>query len=179
MSYYEREIAMITDIYRIKTRNSVYEIHVQESGASRCRKLQDARAESGGITDGPWRVVHSDASYLEKLAIGPSFEVPGVVTTSVVHDYKHFVVSDEPKRTIPQINPEVGDQIRGFFQDLTGHIIEQANGGQVMVVPEVEEKTCEVEGCNYHPVPGGPNIHRVNPHCKSGGRPHCTCDYCF
>jgi hypothetical protein len=21
--------------------------------------------------------------------------------------------------------------------------------------------------------------HRINPRCKSGGRPHCTCDACF
>lgn len=158
---------MITDIYRIRTRNSIYEIRVTDSGTSRCRKEGEA-----------WYLVTSDSSYLEKLCIGPSFDVPGVVKTSNVVDYVHFVPSQEPKRKAKALQGSPTG-IPEFFQGLAEHVIEQAQGGQVMVVPEVEEKTCEVEGCNYHPVPGGPNIHRVNPHCKSGGRPHCTCDYCF
>ena len=154
---------MITDIYRIKTMNSVYEIHIADPEPARCRK-----------EGGEWKTIKvtpTDAKELmETLFIGASFKVPGVVTTSVVQDYQHYQPVDEVK--------QFASTIGGFFRDVADHVIEQANGGAVMIAPP-QERTCEVEGCDYHPVPGGPNIHRVNPHCKSGGRPHCTCDYCF
>jgi hypothetical protein len=105
---------MITSIYRIKTANSVYEIHVKDTGESRCRK-----------EGGAWRTVKdTSAEYLTKLAIGPSFDVPGVVLTSRVQDYVHFVPSDEPKRTIT----ERASTIPGFFQELAEHVKDQAMG---------------------------------------------------
>ena len=69
---------MITDIYRIKTRNSIYEIQVHDQDGtsnrpSRCRK-------EGSET---WnRVSDFSGDYLDKLCIGPGFDVPGVVETS-------------------------------------------------------------------------------------------------
>ena len=115
---------MITDIYRIKTRNSVYEIHVNDSGASRCRKE--------GSTS--WRTVKADsAGYLENLAIGPSFDVPGVVLTSMVENYVHLVVSDEPKRKV--------NTIGGFFEDLTEHVVRQVNPHAVVVRGKDDEES--------------------------------------
>lgn len=37
---------------------------------------------------------------------------------------------------------------------------------------------CAVEGCTYN-VYGMAPTHAVNDNCKSGKKPHCTCDSCF
>lgn len=103
----------LTDIYRIKTRNSIYEIQVKDDGASRCRKL-------GTVVDEPWHTVKSDSSYLENLCVGPSFDVPGVVLTSMVQDYKHYVLSDEPKRT--------ATKPAHLLQPVVDAVIAQVNG---------------------------------------------------
>lgn len=160
---------MITDIYRIKTRNSVYEIHVTDLGQSRCRKDSNQN----------WHQVESDPSYLDKLCIGPGFEVPGVVDTSNVVDYVHFVPSTEPKRKAKALRgSETG--IPEFFAGLTEHIVEQVNPQAVMVAPDPRER---VEGCSQ--CESGPVWHNGSKLCKSGSiasggsRAHCTCDYCF
>jgi hypothetical protein len=115
---------MITDIYRIKTRNSIYEIQVRDTGVSRCRK--DGEGER-------WHVAgDTSGKYLEKLCIGPSFDVPGVVQTSNVEDYEHYVVSSEPKRKAKALRgSETG--IPEFFQGLTEHIVAQAGGRAIRV----------------------------------------------
>jgi hypothetical protein len=98
----------LTDIYRIRTQNSFYEIQVNDQGRSKCRK-----------NDEKWRMVDATTpEYLEKLVIGPSFDVPGVVLTSMVSDYSHFVLSDEPKRTTTP----------AFFGGLADQIVQQVKG---------------------------------------------------
>lgn len=101
----------ITDIFRIDTMNSVYEIKVFiDAGVeySSCKKMGEGSQNR--------RVHTTGKGYLEKLTIGASFEVPGVVFTSVVQDYQHFVLSTEPKRTT----------IKGFFDGLVEEIKAQA-----------------------------------------------------
>jgi len=46
------------------------------------------------------------------------FDVPGVVLTSMVSDYSHFVLSDEPKRTTTP----------AFFGGLADQIVQQVKG---------------------------------------------------
>lgn len=93
----------ISHIYLVKTHSgSLYEIQVNNQGGSRCRKNTE-----------PWRTVKTDSlEYLERLCIGPSFDVPGVVLTSMVKDYQHFVPSGEPKR-IGGLSEHVIAQVRG------------------------------------------------------------------
>jgi hypothetical protein len=157
-----------TDIYRIKTRNSIYEIQVRDSGISRCRREGES-----------WRPVTGDSSYLEKLCIGPSFDVPGVVQTSNVEDYAHFVLSTEPKRKAKALQGS-GTGIPEFFGMVAEHVKEQAQPQAVMVAPDPRER---VEGCAQ--CESGPVWHNGSRGCKSGSiasggsRAHCTCDYCF
>ena len=117
---------MITDIYRIKTANSIYEIQVADQDGtnnrpSRCRKEGETAWK---------RVSDFSGKYLEKLFIGPSFDVPGVVLTSMVEDYVHLVPSGEPKRRLTRQT-----DIPGAFSALTDAIIGQVRG-QVAVVGE-------------------------------------------
>jgi hypothetical protein len=92
---------MISNIYLVRTRNSVYEIQVSEKGTSRCRK-----------GSGPWKTVKADSpEYLEKLAVGPGFLIPGVSDTSNVQDYQHFVPSQEPKRAVSRGLSAVTDHV--------------------------------------------------------------------
>lgn len=166
---------MLTDIYRIKTRNSVYEIQVHDQDGttnrpSRCRKE--------GLS--AWhRVSDFTGEYLDKLCIGPSFDVPGVVQTSNVQDYVHFVPSSEPKRKAKALRgSETG--IPEFFAGLAEHVKEQVNPQAVMVAPDPRER---VEGCSQ--CESGPVWHNGSKVCKSGSiasggsRAHCTCDYCY
>ena len=174
---------MITDIYRIKTANSIYEINVSDRGTARCRK------ENGF----GWHTVQtSDMSFLDKLVIGASFQVPGVVLTSVVSDYNHLIVSDEPKR-----HAEVQTTMGQFFgETLVEAIKDQAMGhrpvkvhGRMQIpgdhrrVATAEKTGCEEAGCDY-PIKQGPS-HNGSKGCKSGSiasggtRSHCSCDYCF
>ena len=132
---------MITDIYRIKTMNSFYEIQVSDDGRSRCRKLGTGIDIDGFTVDAPWRKVKASPSFLEKLVIGASFDVPGVVLTSVVEDYFHFVPSTEPKRTL---NVQAG--IKTFFAELTGHLVEQVQPQAVMVAAPIGEPA---EDCGW------------------------------
>ena len=106
---------MISNIYLVRTRNSVYEIQVSEKGTSRARK-----------GSGPWKTVKADSpDYLEKLSIGPSFEVPGCWHTSNVEDYQHFTPSGEPKRTTTG----------GFLQAVVGHVRQQVGADAIVVHP--------------------------------------------
>ena len=108
---------MISSIYLVRTRNSVYEIHVAEKGMSRARK-----------GSGPWKTVKADSpAYLEKLCIGPSFEIPGCWQTSNVKDYQHLVPSEEPKRAVSHGLSVVTDHVR------------QQLGGQAVVLHAVED----------------------------------------
>lgn len=111
---------MITEIYRIKTMNSFYEIRVLDTGNSICRKT--VKTEDHKFTVGPWRGVSSHR-YLDKLYIGASFRVPGVVTTSVVEDYEHLVATKEPKRRIGH-TPGIAEGMAMITQ----HVIDVANG---------------------------------------------------
>lgn len=127
---------MLTDIIYITTLNSHYEVRVmQEIGRDpvvACRKRgEEWRASSA-----------TDMSFLDKLVIGASFDVPGVVLTSIVQDYNHFVPSSEPKRRISDYG------IAGAFQDLTAELVRQVkgqaqlHGGQAVVPnPSWKEKT--------------------------------------
>jgi len=161
---------MITDIYLIKTMNSVYEVQVNDQGGARCRKADFRDTE-------PWRNVRpvKGEDWLDKLVIGASFDVPGVVLTSVVKDYQHFVPTPEPKRHLEQQTT-----IQWFFRGLAEHVKEQVNPQAVMV----EEKTCGIDGCTVTRVPGLPS-HEGSRGCKSGSiasggtRAHCACDYCY
>lgn len=110
---------MITDIYRIRTENSIYEIHVKDGGQSRCRKDSSLN----------WRNVTADHDYLEKLMIGPSFHIPGVVTTSRVQDYRHYKLVPEHKRTIR----ESETTIPKFFEMVADHVKEQASPQEIVV----------------------------------------------
>jgi hypothetical protein len=175
-----------TDIYRIKTKNSVYEIQVRDqfgttNRPSRCRK------EGESI----WRQV-SDVSgaYLEKLCIGPGFDIPGVVDTSNVIDYVHFVLSTEPKRKakgsatgIPEffgmLAKEVVNQAKPKAFDRAKY---QAHKDAAVALAERQPKwPCDVEGCTVD----SPARHEGWKSCKSGSiasggtRAHCTCDYCY
>ena len=188
----------ITDIYRIKTANSVYEVHISSLGKARCRK------ENGF----GWHDVRtSDMSFMDKLVIGASFNVPGVVLTSVVSDYNHLVVSAEPKRYA-----EVQTTMGQFFGEvLVDAIKDQAMGHRPIKVhagtavtptrvykgygPGCSEfnhvggcvcdlpPSCTVEGCTYSSK-YGPS-HDGSRMCKSGSiasggtRAHCACDYCY
>jgi hypothetical protein len=170
---------MITHIYRVKTMNSIYEIAITDEGLSRCRKLNSTVSTDGFTVDGPWRKVKaSDTAYLEKLCIGPSFDVPGVVQTSNVEDYAHFVLSTEPKRKAKALRgSETG--IPEFFGMLAEHVKEQVN-------PQVGrvEQFCGIDGCTVTRVPGLPR-HEGSRMCKSGSiasggtRAHCSCDSCY
>lgn len=84
----------VTDIYLIKTANSVYEIKVIDAGATKralCHKIGTAEVR---------RVQATNVDWIGRLTIGASFDVPGVVLTSIVTDYTHFVPAlDETKRT--------------------------------------------------------------------------------
>jgi len=179
-----------TDIYRIKTRNSVYEIQVTDRGTSRCRKDWDGSN---------WRPVADETgAYLEKLCIGPGFDIPGVVDTSNVVDYVHFVLSNEPKRKAKAAATDIPE----FFGMVAKHVIAQASP-QAMVAPRVykgygpgcrknahvgsctcdlpPQYPCDVEGCTVD----SPARHNGWKSCKSGSiasggtRAHCTCDYCY
>lgn len=47
----------------------------------------------------------------------------------------------------------------------------------VMCAQGSRPETCGIDGCTY---PAGPGPwHEPSSACKSGKRPHCTCDYCF
>lgn len=154
---------MITDIYRIKTKNSVYEIQITDKGVSRCHKEGD---------DNWYQVKANTNDWVNRLFIGASFDVPGVVLTSVVSDYAHFVPSGKEKRVY-----EKPSTISGFFDDLTEHIKEQ-------VTPQVVTVICGIDGCTVERVPGLPS-HEGARMCKSGSiasggaRAHCSCDYCY
>lgn len=119
---------MITDIYRIKTKNSVYEIHVSDTHLSRCRK-----------EGGTWKNIKATPTevkeLMKKLHIGPSFDVPGVVLTSMVEDYQHYVVSDEPKRTVTRPTGRVYGIEEGM-RAVTEHVIRQAGGRAIRVNEE-------------------------------------------
>lgn len=160
----------ITDIYRIETMNSVYEIKVVDTEGvigSVCKKM--------GKDQEKRQVKVNGTEYLDKLLVGASFDVPGVVLTSVVQDYQHFALSTEPKRAVENVTT-----IGGFFEGLTDHIKEQMNPQAVMVA----EKTCGIDGCTVTRVPGLPR-HEGSRVCKSGSiasggtRAHCTCDACY
>ena len=85
---------MITDIYRIRTNNSVYEIQITDKGVSRCHKEGDTK----------WYQVKTNTNdWVNRLLIGASFDVPGVVLTSEVQDYSHFVPSGLEKRVYKAI----------------------------------------------------------------------------
>lgn len=109
----------VTDIYRIETMNSTYEIKVIEVEGelvSSCKKMgKDERAH---------QVRSEDLAYLKRLTIGASFDVPGVVITSIVTDYQHFVLSDEPKMTMKDRTDGIGE----FFDGLANHLIRQVKG---------------------------------------------------
>lgn len=174
-----------TDIYRIKTRNSIYEIHVHSfnnstNRPSRCRKEGEST----------WRRV-SDFSgdYLEKLCIGPGFDIPGVVDTSNVVDYVHFVLSTEPKRKAKGSSTGIPE----FFEMLAQQVGEQANPkafdrakyqAHKDAAVAVKTRVCGIDGCTVERVPGLPS-HDGSRMCKSGSiesggtRAHCSCDYCY
>jgi len=161
----------ITDIYRVKTANSVYEIHISDLGKARCRK------ENGF----GWHDVRTtDMSFVDQLFIGASFKVPGVVLTSVVEDYNHLVVSTEPKRRVEEVPTTIG---KFFGEVLVEHIKDQAMGHRPVQVMVQEKTGCKEMGCDY-PVKTGPS-HEGSRMCKSGSiasggtRSHCSCDYCF
>jgi len=166
----EGVIMTTTDIYRIKTMNSVYEIHVNDHGRSRCRK-----------EFGEWEYVRSTTpDYLEKLYIGASLDVPGVVLTSVVKDYAHFQPVAEEKRTVENITT-----IGGFFQGLVEHVKEQAAPQAVMVMQAQVEANRDA-GCSEDcPGKNSPAWHNGSKGCQSGSiasggtRAHCTCDRCY
>lgn len=112
---------MITDIYRIKTMNSLYEIRVMDTGKSICRKT--AREADNTVTVGSWNTVRGNTDFLEKLYIGPSFKIPGVALTSCVTDYEHLVASTEPKRRIGH-TPGIAEAMA----EVTDHIVRAARG---------------------------------------------------
>jgi hypothetical protein len=180
----------IKEIYRIETLNSVYEIKVVDKDgqiASVCKRMGK---------DGEGRQVQvMGTEYLERLVIGASFDVPGVVLTSVVQDYSHFVLSSALKRGMNDARTHVivtGERhdgtpfnpsdtgIPGFFKGLAEHVKEQVNPQAVMVAPDPRER---VEGCSQ--CESGPVWHNGSKGCKSGSiasggsRAHCTCDYCY
>ena len=108
--------AMMTDIIFVYTRNSTYVVKVMEEPwrngvAVFCQK-------KGGPVK---RSTATDRSFLDRLVIGASFDVPGVVKTSNVRDYEHFVLSKEEKRTT----------MSGFFgnlaDELVRHVKDQAD----------------------------------------------------
>lgn len=167
-----------TDIYRIKTRNSIYEIHVHNQEGT-FNRPSECRKEGESV----WRRV-SDFSgdYLEKLCIGPGFFIPGVVDTSNVQDYLHFVLSPEPKR---KAKKDTETTIPKFFAMLAEEVGQQVRGGAVLVEEEepswMRDPGCS-EDCRGKDSPARHNGARL---CKSGSiasggtRSHCTCDYCY
>lgn len=160
----------VTSIYRIKTANSIYEIQVRDTGVSRIRK--DGLEQRWSVPADP------KGEYLDKLVIGASFDVPGVVLTSVVQDYVHYVVSSEPKR-YAEIPTTMGEF---FGETLVNAIKDQAMGHRPVQVV-VQEKVCGIDGCTYPKGPGP--SHEGSRMCKSGSiasggtRSHCSCDYCY
>ena len=114
---------MITDIYRIKTRNSIYEIQVCDQDGtsnrpSRCRKDGDDDLAQGlrlhrGL---PGEALHR-----------PGFHHPRCGRAHVQReDYVHFVPSSEPKRKAKALRgSETG--IPEFFEMLADHVQEQVN----------------------------------------------------
>lgn len=156
----------VTEIYRIETMNSTYEIKViKQNGEllSSCKKM--------GTTGAPKQVQVSGTEYLEKLTIGASFEVPGVVLTSVVCDYLHFVLSTEPKRTT----------IPAFFGSLAEAIIDQIRGvNEPVLVPKegCQEPECSYSS-NYGPTHEGSRMCKSGSIASGGTRAHCSCDFCF
>jgi hypothetical protein len=172
----------ITDIYRIETTNSIYEIKVFEHDNelySVCRRVgRDSSNRKVSV-----KGFNATTEYLEKLTIGASFDVPGVLITSVVKDYAHFKLSEEPKRSVEGLG------IKQFFGDLATELVAQVKGEAAVMVAEPEvkkpkvKKGCQEPGCNYS-AQGGPG-HFGAKLCKSGSlasggsRAHCSCDYCF
>ena len=148
----------VTSIYRIKTANSIYEVQVRDTGVSRIRK--------DGLEQ-RWSVpTDAKGEYLEKLVIGASFDVPGVVLTSVVQDYVHYVVSPEPKRYA-----EVSTTMGQFFGEvLVNAIKDQAMGGPVMIAPEQVHGRMQIPGEHRVYAGYGPGCSEDN---HVGG---CTCD---
>lgn len=121
----------VLEIYMVKTKNSTYEIKVIDQDCdtpgSRGKKL--ALCQKLGY-DNRWKLVKADdMEWLEKLAVGPSFDIPGVVTTSMVEDYVRFVPDGATKRRVtrPSTIPEV-------FGNLADAIVAQAKGGNQHVV---------------------------------------------
>jgi len=171
---------MLTDIYRIKTRNSVYEIQVRQTKVVLGTSFHESRCRKEGTLE--WmRVACQGIQYLDKLCIGPSFDVPGVVQTSNVVDYTHFVLSTEPKRKAKVLQgSETG--IPEFFQGLAEHVKEQVNPHAIMMA----ETAARDAGCSETcPGKDSPAWHNGSRLCKSGSiasggtRAHCTCDYCY
>lgn len=80
----------ITEIWRIETINSTYEIKATPT-VILCKKM--GKGEEAQVVATP------STEFLDKLAIGASFDIPGVVQTSDVEDYAHYVLTDEPKVT--------------------------------------------------------------------------------
>lgn len=122
---YTKEITVITEIYLIQTANSIYEIQVSDKGTARCRKEGE-----------PWRKVQvekGDMSFLDKLYIGPSFDVPGVVLTSMVKQIQHLVPS---RRKFAEVRkPAYG--LPGIG-DMMAEIVGQVAGNKAIVVKEVK-----------------------------------------
>lgn len=158
----------IVEIYRIETMNSTYEIKIVEKDgkiASLCKKM--------GQDEEKHQVKANGTEYLDRLFIGASFKVPGVVTTSIVTDYSHFVLSGEPKRRVT--GPE-----EHLLTPVVEAIKEQLNPTAVLVA----EKPCPADpSCTYGDGPGP--SHNGSRMCKSssiasgGTRAHCSCDYCY
>jgi hypothetical protein len=187
----------IARLILIRTQNSTYEIQVSDNGSSRCRKSGPSASD---VTDWKW-VKSDDLTYLAKLCVGPSFDVPGVVLTSRVQDYQILYPSGEPKRTPEDVMAAHG--IAGGMKLVTDYVVAQANGRQMMVAERVYKgygpgcsetnhvgtctcdlpPTCKVEGCTYSSQYGP--THDGSSYCKSGSiasggtRAHCSCDYCY
>jgi hypothetical protein len=162
----------ITEIYRIETMNSTYEIKVVEKDgkiASLCKKM--------GLDQEKHQVKANGTEYLDRLFIGASFKVPGVVTTSVVTDYSHFVLSTKPKARVT--GPD-----EHLLTPVVEAIKEQLNPTAVMLDDRAAVEICGIDGCQVERVPGLPR-HEGFPGCKSGSiasggaRSHCSCDYCY
>ena len=111
---------MITEIFLIRTQNSIYELQVSDRGTARCRKEGE-----------PWRKVKVepfDLTFLDKLFIGPSFDVPGVVTTSMVKKVQHLIPSGRKFKTVSKPSPGLGD--------LMAQIVDLAMPNKAIVVDE-------------------------------------------
>lgn len=99
----------ITEIYRIETINSVYEIKV-------IKRDNDvfSVAKKMGKDEESKRVSEVGTDYLDRLVIGVGFLIPGCWEISNVQDYAHYVLANESKRTT----------VEGFF----GAVAEAAIG---------------------------------------------------